>query len=307
MPAFNPDSEFGAWEKTDISPSKLKQFNECPKKFYYKYVRREKTHNGLANLQGLSLHEISLEEYMGGGVQDIDALVDLIAMDFESRCETGDPRDWNTKEPCDKADIMQATEQLKVWAKGFLDALKSGKDPYGEPFNLPDVKATEVELCKEIELKDGTKLRIRGFADFVFDDESLGDLKLASDYWRAVWTEARALGELQPVMYAKMHGTDTFRYVIVDKKKSRTGDAYSPNVRIIEVKLDQKHFDRLLDDLEYFVQSTDLLNDYENGYFPCRPLYGGETKAKAGMTEKNFCDQMCSFKEICYKENFEMS
>ena len=41
MPAFNPDSEFGAWEKTDISPSKLKQFNECPKKFYYKYVRRE--------------------------------------------------------------------------------------------------------------------------------------------------------------------------------------------------------------------------------------------------------------------------
>ena len=74
---------------------------------------------------------------MGGGVQDIDALVDLIAMDFESRCETGDPRDWNTKEPCDKADIMQATEQLKVWAKGFLNALKSGKDPYGEPFNLP--------------------------------------------------------------------------------------------------------------------------------------------------------------------------
>ena len=73
------------------------------------------------------------------------------------------------------------------------------------------------------------------------------------------------------------------------------------------MKLGQKHFDRLLDDLEYFVQSTDLLNDYENGYFPCRPIYGGETKAKAGMTEKNFCDQMCSFKDICYKENFEMS
>tara|TARA_B100000029_G_scaffold483187_1_gene534133 strand:- start:119 stop:973 length:855 start_codon:yes stop_codon:yes gene_type:complete len=282
-------------------------WNECPKKYFYKYVRKERTHNGIANLQGLSLHEIALEEYMGqGGVQDVDALVELIAMDFVSRCESGDPRDYNTKEPVTEGDILQATEQLKVWSKGFLNAVKDGKDPYGEPFQLPDVKATEVELCRELELSDGTMIRIRGFADFIFDDESLGDLKLASDYFRAVWTEARALSEVQPVMYAKMHGTDTFRYVIVDKKKARHGDAYSPNVRIIEVKLTEKHFNRLMENIEYFVANTDVLNDHENGVFPCRPLYGGETKAKAGMTEKNFCDQMCGFKEICFKENFSV-
>ena len=299
------ESQFGPWEMTDISPSKLKMFFECPKKFYYRYIRRLPTHNGIANLQGLSLHEVALEEYMGGGVNDVEALVDLIAMDFESRCETGDPRDYHNKEPVDAADIMEATEQLKVWARGFLNTLKEGKDPYGEAFKMPDVKATEQELCCEITLKDGSQIRLRGYTDLIFDDESLGDLKLASDWWMGVWTHAKALGEYQPVMYAKMHGTDTFRYLIVDKKKNfKTGDAYSPNVRLIDVKLSPKHFDRLLEDLEYFVKSVDLFNEYEDGYFPAKAIYGGESRKTAGKTEKNFCGQLCGFKDICYKENF---
>ena len=299
------ESEFGEWELTDISPTTLKMFYECHKKFHYRYIREEKTHNGSANLQGLSVHEVALEEYMGGGVQDVEALVDLIGMDFASRCETGDPRDYKTKIPVTPMEIMQGVEQVKTWARGFLNTLKTGKTPYGDPFNMPDVKATEQELCCEVELENGMKIRLRGYTDLVFDDDSLGDLKLASDYFTARWSESKALSEYQPVMYAKMHGTDTFRYVIIDKKMNfKKREAYSPDVRVIEVKLDRIHFDRLLEDIEYFVQSVDLFNEYENGFSPCRPIYDGENKQNIGQPAKTFCTQLCGFKEICFKENF---
>ena len=70
------ESEFGNWEKTDISPSKLKTWMTCPKQFDYKYVTKAPSHSGLAMLQGSSMHDVFLEEFLQGGEQNVEALVE---------------------------------------------------------------------------------------------------------------------------------------------------------------------------------------------------------------------------------------
>ena len=64
------ESEFGGWEKTDISPSKLKTWMTCPKQFDYKYVTKAPSHSGLAMLQGSSMHDVFLEEFLQGGERE---------------------------------------------------------------------------------------------------------------------------------------------------------------------------------------------------------------------------------------------
>ena len=237
--------------------------------------------------------------------ENINDLLDLLVMDLEARMETEDPRDYKTKLPVDAADKMQAIDQLRTWGKGLLEAIRDGADSYGNALVLPDTEETEVEGCVEVTTPRGHKLRLRGFIDLVFEDGSIGDLKLASDYFKAIWTLARAISEHQPAMYAKMTGMTTFRYLIVDKKKARDNSAYPPVVRTIDFEVTEADFERLLKDLDELVMVSDLLNDYENGLFSPNPEYNCQTKATAGDTKANFCGKMCDFKDIGYNENFK--
>ena len=125
------------------------------------------------------------------------------------------------------------------------------------------------------------------------------------NYYKAVWTVARAITEVQAVMYRMLlGGPGPFEYLIVDKKMNNKKQAFSPTVRKVRFDVSQRDIDRVIDTLDAFVTQTDLANGYENGFFPPIPEYNGETKADAGKTERNFCGKLCSFKEICYKENF---
>jgi len=236
---------------------------------------------------------------------NINDLIELLVMDLEARMDTEDPRDYKSKLPVDAHDKLQAIEQLRTWGKGLLEAIRDGADSYGNALVLPETEETEVEGCVEVTTPRGHKLRLRGFIDLVFDDGSIGDLKLASDYFKAIWTLARALGEHQPAMYAKMTGLTTFRYLIVDKKKARDHSAYPPVVRTIDFEVTEDDFKRLLQDLDELVMVSDLLNNYEDGLFSPNPEYNGQTKATAGNTMANFCGKMCDFKTICYNENFK--
>jgi len=128
---------------------------------------------------------------------------------------------------------------------------------------------------------------------------------MASDYWKAIWTLAKAISEDQPAMYAKMMGVRKFRYLIVDKKRAKSGDAYAPVVRTIDFEVTDRDMEKLIEDLELFVKVTDIMNDHENGLFPPKPEYNGQTKATAGKTELNFCGKLCNHKTICYNENFK--
>lgn len=300
------DSPYGPWEPTDVSPSKLKMFKDCPKKYEYRYVRREKTYTGAAALQGSSAHKIFLEELLDGGVDDIDFLLEMMIDDLRHRLDTEDPRDYKSKLPLTPSEKFDALQDLKVWGEGLLKAFINKADTYGNALNLPEVKETEIEGCTEVYLPSlEASIRIRGYIDLAFADGSLGDLKLASDYWKAVWTLGKAITEDQPAMYSKMLNTRTFRYLIVDKKKDRNKGAKAPVVRTIDFEVTDKDMERLIQDLEYFVKTVDLLNGHENGSFPPRPEYNGQTKATAGKPKEQFCGKLCDFKEICYSENFK--
>jgi len=336
------ESPNGRWLPTDISPSRLKTFKTCPKQYEYNYVRKFPRTTGIAALQGSTLHEVFLEEYilpsspymvLDNGIRElvekidagddsteldanlkemllesngnIDDLVELMIMDLQSRLDTEDPRDYKTNALVDAFDKKQGIEQMKIWGKGLLVAIRNGKDDYGNAVRIPPVAETEVEGCCEIELPSGVKLRLRGYIDLLFEDGSIGDLKMASDYWKAIWTLAKAISEDQPAMYAKMTGARTFRYLIVDKKRAKSGDAYAPMVRTIDFEVTDRDMEKLIEDLELFVKVTDIMNDHENGLFPPKPEYNGQTKATAGRTELNFCGKLCNHKEICFNENFK--
>lgn len=303
-------SKYGRYQQLDASPSRVLKWMKCPKAFEYQYVRKVPSTTGLAAMQGTALHDVFLEEMLRGGSQDVPALVELLELTFRDALENEDPKrivHYKSQEPVSEWDKEEAVEQLKVWGKGLFEAFLNGKDNYGNKFEMPQV--TETELEKEpLEVylpKAGVTIRIRGHIDLVFDNEGIGDLKLASDYYLSVWTLAKALGEIQPIFYRMMMGAPgPFSYVIVDKKKGK-GGAYSPTVRSIDFEVTESDFERGIDILEAFVHGTQVHNEYEGGFFPAVPEYNGETKKEAGMTERNFCGKMCSYKELCYNENFK--
>ena len=300
------ESPHGPWEKTDISPSKLKMFKDCPKKYEYRYVRKEKSYTGAAALEGSSVHQVFLEEFLAGGVDDTEFLLEMMADDLRIRLDTEDPREWHSKLPLNSAQKFDSIADMRIWAEGLLNAVKNGEDSYGNPLKLPATIDTEVEGCVDLTLPNlEAKIRLRGYIDLVFEDDALGDLKLASDYWKAIWTLGKAITEDQPVMYSKMMGTRKFRYLIVDKKKDNKKRAKPPVVRTIEMEITDKDFERLIADLEHFVKTVDLMNDHKNGVFTPRPEFNGQTKATAGQPQAQFCGKLCDFKEICYRENYK--
>lgn len=302
--SFGDDSPFGPWLPTDLSPSKVSTWKQCPWQYAGKYVWRLPRTSGAASMQGSALHKVYLEEFLAGGVEDIDFLVDMVADDLEHRLKTQDPRDYNTKLPLTEAERFDAISDVRIWARGLIAAHMSGEDGYGNKFKLPEIEDTEIEVCKEVVLpKSGRVVRIRGFVDFLFKDGTIGDLKLASDYYKSIWTLGKALTEDQPAMYGKMMGSEGFRYIIVDKRKAK-GRATTPSVRSIEFELTLKDFERMIADIEEFVDGSDILNGYENGHFPPRPLYDGNTKKNTGHPEMQFCGKLCDFKEQCWNANF---
>ena len=301
------NSEHGEWEMTDLSPSKLSKWMTCPKQFEYQYIIHATSHSGLAMLQGSSLHDVVLEEYLQDGEQNIEALIELMELDLRERIADSDPRDYKSGKKVDVLEIEACIEAIRIWGKGLLEAFRDGKDSYDNKFDAPKVVATEIEK-KPLEVilpKSQMTIRIRGFIDYIDEDGVPGDLKLASNYYKAVWTVARAITQVQAIMYRMLlGGPGPFEYLIVDKKQNQKRQAFAPTIRKIRFEVTQRDIDRVIDTLDAFVTQTDLANNYENGFFPPIPEYNGETKADAGKNERNFCGKLCSFKEICYKENF---
>ena len=301
--AWGDDSEYGRWQLTDISPSKLATFDRCYRQFWYRYVdpRKLPTFMGPWLPMGSAIHEIALEEFLAGGIQDTEALTDLCVADFILRCELEDIREKG--EPITQASVMVHADLFRVWVYGLLETLRTGKDPYGEDFVLPPIAETEVEVCYPLQLKGG-EIRIRGMIDMVFEDGSVGDLKMASDWNRVIWKIGKVFSEVQPMAYTLGMDTDIFRYTIVDKRKSR-GQPLAPRVRNIEYKVDDTHYDNFKQLLERFVRTVDLFGRYENGIFPATPSYKGETfKSDVDRPEETFCGHLCDYKEHCFNESF---
>ena len=305
--AWGDDSEFGRWQVTDISPSKLAKWMTCPRQFWYRYVdpRRLPTFLGPWLPMGSALHEVVLEEYLAGGIDDSEALRDLVVSDFIIRCKTQDI--YENGEPISEASIMRHADDLSTCAYGLIETLRTGKDPYGEPFELPPIKATEVEVCYPVDLKDGT-LRVRGMADMMFEDDTYADLKMASDWNKVIWKIGKAITEIQPMAYSAGNEANRFTYTILDKCKDRSKTAISPRIRNIEFELTPKSYERFTALLENFARSVDLFGTevYKDGVFPATPAYKGETfKSDVDKPEVTFCGHLCDYKEHCFRESFD--
>ncbi len=302
------ESPHGRYKRLDISPSRLKKWLTCPKQYEYHYVRRIKSNISVAALQGTSLHDVFLEEYLAGGEQNHEALLSLMDMMLADLIESDEPHDYRTGFPITEKEAKFARECLQVWARGFLETWETGKTPYGTEFEPMEVAETEVEKEPlEIHLpKTGITIRLRGYIDFINKDGSAGDLKLATDYYAAKWSLARAVTEVQPTMYRMMMGSPgKFTYLIAEKRMNKKKEQiYSPEVFKVELEITEKDFDKMIEYLEDFVVRSDIANGHENGTFLPTPIYAGEPKWKAGKHSENFCGHLCSFKGLCYQENF---
>ena len=112
------DSPYGKGEPVTFSPSKLKMFKDCPKKYEYRYVRREKSYSGAASMQGSSAHKVFLEELLDGGVDDIDFLLEMMMDDLKHRLDRGSQR-LQIEAPTYSFEKFEAMQDLKVWGEGL--------------------------------------------------------------------------------------------------------------------------------------------------------------------------------------------
>ena len=69
--------DWGDWRRHDISPSRLKTFSDCPRKYFYQYVQKIKTPNRLFFLSGNVFDEIAMEEFRADPSQDVEPIVEL--------------------------------------------------------------------------------------------------------------------------------------------------------------------------------------------------------------------------------------
>jgi hypothetical protein len=294
-------------EPYKISASRLQTFLDCPKKFKYGYVDHAPRKTGKATLMGNAIHKIFLEEYLVGGIQDIDFLMELTIEEFRKMLDTKDPRDYRSGLPLTEMDKFEAIEECKIWGRELFEAWAKGEDSYGNPVSLPEVSATEKEYTVDLELPNGQTVTLFGYVDIEFADGSIGDLKTATDNWQHRWSLGKAIGELQPVIYGKMTGASRMRYVIVDKKTRKSGGniiPITPTVRTIEFDIGKNDIKRLIEQIEYFLINTDAMNGYKNGVFPTNHKYGGDLKNAKDNPEINFCGKLCDHKERCFRENF---
>ena len=314
--------DWGDWRRQDISPSRLKTFSDCPRKYFYQYVQKIKTPNRLYFLSGNVFDEIAMEEFRADPSQDVEPIVEL-AGDIlhirikEAAADLDKPLLNLDSSPVTEAQGLQEVMDFRTWTRGFLLAWQNGEDHLGNRFQMPPIADTQVQCIWPIQI-DGQTIRINGFADITHTDGSVTDLKMAS-YWKSSrWTSGRIMSELQWVPYSQALNSNKFRYIVTDKHKSGWKDkrkADAPTVRTFDVDVYPQDVDNFKDLVTSFVRTTDFLNDHLDGVFPPKPQYKGDETAfgqeaskkkfnEYSLPQVNFCRKLCDFKDTCFKECF---
>ena len=146
-------------------------------------------------------------------------------------------------------------------------------------------------------------------------DGSVTDIKMASAWAPVMWTHGRVLSELQWLVYSLAMNTTTFKYLVVDKLKQGRWpkqEAKAPSVRVITSQVYPRDVQHLKDIVTQFVRSTDYMTmgADNKGVFPPKPDYRGVQNALGRktdemlLTQNNFCQQLCDYKPLCFKECF---
>lgn len=309
-------SEQTKWEKTDLSPSRLKMWLDCPKKYEYNYVQRIKTGDRDFFFMGNVMDEVVLEEFRHDIGQAIEPIIQIAGDELLFRMKNSETLvhglGAKAGQPFTEEEMLRVVMDFRTWARGFLSAIQNGEDTHGNKLSLPPITDMQVECFWPIEI-DGQKIRVRGYADMLHSDGSVTDLKMASAWAPVRWTHGRILSELQWVMYSQGLNSNRFRYLVVDKLKTGRWPnqvAGPPSVRLLSTDVYPQDVQNIKDIIVQFVRSTDFLNFHENGVFPPKPNYNGVAN-KMGrevkelkLTENNFCQNLCDYKERCFNDCF---
>tara|TARA_Y100000004_G_scaffold34919_1_gene37358 strand:- start:5408 stop:6418 length:1011 start_codon:yes stop_codon:yes gene_type:complete len=297
------------WEKTDCSPSRVAKYEMCPANYAYYYLQRLRSGDKDFFFMGNVLDEIAFEEFRFDMSQNVDDIVQLAGDEYYARMTSSETLTNFKGEKFTEQEILDSTMNFRTWVRGFLEALQNGEDNTGRKVHLPVVADTQVEAFWTLNI-DGQEVRMRGFSDILHEDGSVTDIKMASPIAQVIWTEGKIMSELQWVFYSQGLNTNKFRYLVLDKKKSRNGVAQPPEVRVLPVNVYPSDVENVKNRITLFLRGSDFLNGHKNGVFPAKPLYNGVANKFGGrpkdlqLTQNNFCQHLCDYKEMCFKEHF---
>ena len=291
------------WKNTHISPSKLNTWLTCPMMFYYNYIRRIARQSKVFFPQGTAVHygvELLNNDLAAGKTPDRDYYLMKMEecwLDEVSR-EGGEIFDFKGNMLTTKQ-ISSAYTDCERWFDIYFDAAITNDIPN---FDAASVVETEIDIMREVvHHKEGPLgVSLRGRVDWVIDLDNdiakLADLKTASTHWMGRWSEGKANTQLQATAYGYITGKDLdFSYVIIPKASEK--DAPNTKVEHYKTYRNENHYMRLEDIVFNFIRETDVLNDY-NGFTPyCR--------VKPTSSPNSHCDNLCDFKAVCAKENFD--
>ncbi|MDD5178368.1 MAG: PD-(D/E)XK nuclease family protein [Candidatus Nanoarchaeia archaeon] len=152
------------------SASSINVYKQCPRKYYYQYIKELPTKKSIHLIRGNIVHSV-LEEFFKIDINEISKE----NFDFELRMVTLDllKKHWLDK----KGDIFEVVspkekigfyfeetrEMIGCWINDLLDKLEP--DNLVESFNKLKPK-TEVEVVSD-------KYKVRGYIDAVFDEEGI--------------------------------------------------------------------------------------------------------------------------------------
>lgn len=311
-----PKWRTGEWSPSDISPSKLALWKDCPRKYFYNYVRKLPRPDREFFVTGSVFDEVAFEEFRFDTSQDAMTIVnlagDIIRDKLNELKEKGTLENFNGSIMSD-SDIENCVSNFRIWTKSFLVAWQNGEDHLGNPVVIPPIADTQVQCLWPIKI-DGQEVRINGWADVVHTDGSITDLKTASFWHSSRWTYGKVLSELQWIAYSQAMNQNKFRYIVVDKIKNY-GKAEPATVRTFDVEVYPNDVERFKDLVASFLRCTDFLNGYKEGVFPPMPEYKGNSSSfgtppskkkfnEYDLTQNNFCRKLCDYKETCFKDCF---
>ena len=294
-------SQSKPWGKENVSYSmSCSTWGDCRQKFAYKYIQRIPEQPGIWAPQGTTIHNALYDFHQNPEIEMSD-LEDMMHGYFDEEIEGKDFYEWRkgSQVLMDAGAVDKARMDAIHWIRGYVESVKSGDFPLIR-FSRPPEQDVEAPV-------DGTDLVARGHVDFFVErveilptgeiilraDDGrihMGDFKSASKKFNA-WNQARADIDLQPTMYGLIMGEPiTFHYVVIEK----TAHHEKPSIKHIITHREEKDYEKLRNMLTVFERDSDRLNGYENAVIYPEPT----------MSFGRFCGKMCSYKDICWKDNF---
>ena len=292
-----------------LSPSRIKQYMDCPWAYAADRIMKLPKQMKSYLMMGNVLDEVVFEEFRHDFTQPIDDLVHLAYESLKQRMEEEPDLVKNDGTPYAPHEIIKECNSFRTWVRGFLEALQNGQDHEGHTVRLPQVTDTQTDAFWKLNI-DGREVTLRGRPDIIHADGSVTDIKMASAAAPWIWTEGRIHSELQWIVYSQGLNSNKFRYLVLDKRVNKDRTAKKPTVRVITIDITPKDVEIFKEKLTTFLRNSDVLNNHKNGVFPPKPEYNGIATGfgwaskKQMLSQNNFCNKLCDFKEECWKQNF---